>query len=351
MQNRPRNRSRRFLTYFLTLISLTSFFLASAQARDFKKIYIPGATCGNGSPYAVWLDLKNKDQMMVEFMGGGACWSAKTCYGPKLRAWAFPIPKVPVISWLSNDLGPKKTQGLLGNMSMLFFPYCTGDVFASDHSANYHPFKIEHRGYSNVIKTLAYLESEGLVNFASYKKFVLYGASAGAIGALVHAPNFLPYLDPTAEKILIPDSPGLHFGKTFWDKFPQQMFSDFQNSFSQLGIKITRQDHVIAKFIPQVCAQLHDFQIGILQAARDVIMSRVFGNISLKDHRALVYGEQGLYEKSYETNNCSVYTPDTLEHTFLLLPASSIPGKQEMSAVEFAQHVLNGGLQIRTKNE
>ena len=84
------------------IITLTIIYPLQADARQWKKVMIPGAQCGSGAPYAVWIDKKSKSKLAIEFMGGGACWSAATCFGPNFRAWSFPIPRFPLMSVFSG---------------------------------------------------------------------------------------------------------------------------------------------------------------------------------------------------------------------------------------------------------
>jgi hypothetical protein len=73
---------------------------------------------------------------------------------------------------------------------MLYFPYCTEDVFAGRHTAMYRfGIKVQHRGYSNVLKTLTYLRDKNHIDYDLVTDAVIYGASAGGIATLFHAPN------------------------------------------------------------------------------------------------------------------------------------------------------------------
>ena len=102
------------------LAILLAFAATSVQARTFKTYTIPGAYCGNGMAYKVWVNTENKDKkkLAVEFMGGGACWSTATCYGPNLRAWVHPLPKI--VSKMNVML---KKGSVLEDHSVLYFPY------------------------------------------------------------------------------------------------------------------------------------------------------------------------------------------------------------------------------------
>ena len=140
--------------------------------------------------YSVYVEIKKPNKLAIEFMGGGACWSKNTCWGPNFRTVLFPLPKLPAMSVLSSGY---EQMSPLSDYSFVYFPYCTGDVFAGDHTAKYEglllDFPVHHRGYTNVQKTIKYLK-ENKIDFSQVEDFVVYGSSAGAIGSLVHIKNF-----------------------------------------------------------------------------------------------------------------------------------------------------------------
>lgn len=276
------------------LITISLIFISSnAFARKWKVIEIPGAKCGAGAPYKVWLDKQDSKKLAIEFMGGGTCWSASTCYGPKLRAWIFPIPPAPILSMFSTrirDISPAK------NHSYLYLPYCTGDVHLGKHTANYFKgrLKVKHHGFTNIQKTFKYLVENKIINFSQINDLLVYGASAGAIGALIHTQTIKPYLNDYMSKTLIADSPGLHFSKNnFWEQFTQEQIKDYSQAMRLLGIERPEEGN-ISKFIPNICQKLSKWNIGILQGSKDVVTSFIFGKIGPKEHERRVYGKDGV---------------------------------------------------------
>ena len=340
--------SIRIASTMVALFFISLFFTSDAHSanneiglRKWTKIEIPGATCGKGHSYVVWLELRDTKKLAAEFMGGGACWSAKTCFGTKLRAWMFPLPQLPVMSSLSvanEKLSP------FWNHSMIYFPYCTGDVHAGNHVTTYKGKKVYHTGHKNVQMALEYLKKQELVRFDELEELALFGSSAGAIGAIAHTGTFDKFVPLTTQRVLIADAPGLHFGKTFWNKFTDNIIADFKIAFAHLGFDFSRNDHVMAKYLPQVCESLKHWRVGILQGSKDIVMSQVFGEISPKEHEKLVYGPYGAYQLAQKTSNCSAWTPSTFQHTFMIVrnPVGTTAGA--MSAIEFIQEVNLGNM-------
>ncbi len=322
----------------ITLLLL--FFSTSILARDWVKIKIPGAKCGDGINYYVFYSPGNSKKLLTEFMGGGACWSLSTCFGPNLRTWMHPIPEIPTFSVLTSE---NKELTPFTKHSSLYFPYCTGDVHSGDHSIDYR-FSVtaHHRGYSNVVKTIRYLKESEIIQFDQLEEFILFGSSAGAIGSLVHSKTFEPELSKDTKKFLISDSPGLHFGKTFWDKFTAPMLSDFDENFSKVNLNIDFSDGMVAHKTENVCRYLSDWKIGFLQGSQDLVMSKVFGNIGPDDHRDYVYSDRGIFETSKKTRNCAAFTPDTKMHTFLLIEKSARIEASGVNALDFVRRIYSG---------
>lgn len=319
-----------------------------AEARDWKRIDIPGAVCGNGRPYSIFLDKKDDKKLYVEFMGGGACWSTWTCYGPRLRAWLHRMPKLPHLSLMSSD--DPVTSPTAGE-SALYFPYCTGDVYAGEHVADYQlGATVHHVGSSNIQKALNYLEKTKLLDFKKFRELTIYGASAGAIGGFLHARRVAKKMPNATQKSLIADSPGLHFGEDFWEKFTDEMRADIQRSLEAIEFKYNPNDGMVAPGVPSACAFYSDFSIGILQASQDLVMSRLFGEITHQEHEDLVYSPEGVFQQTLPVPNCAVWAPSSKWHTYLLLShtAEHRAAHQglEKTALEFSQDILDGKTQV-----
>lgn len=323
----------------LQLLSL--FFISSlANARDWKRLYIPEAKCGNGLPYSVFIDLKSPKELVIELMGGGACWSASTCYGPNLRAWMYPVPIVPAFSVLSSEGAMAQRWK---NYSYIYFPYCTGDVFAGNHTISYFPLNTTyHYGRKNIELALEYMSKNGIIDFKNVNDVLLWGASAGGIGSLLHAKTLDPYLRHSGvHKVIIADSAGLHFGQKFWDKFTPEMFKDFKSAFLKVGLPIRKNSGLISKDLPKVFEKLSDWQIGILQGTRDIIMSALFGNITPEEQEKNVLGPYGVEKLAIGYPNVETWIKKTYMHTFLMLPESAtLKSEKGEKAIDFAEKVF-----------
>lgn len=290
-------------------------FLSSSWARQWQRIEIPGAFCGNGEAYSIFLDHKDVDKLVVEFMAGGVCWNDLSCYGQTALTRLEPLRSDPADDLFSAD----DEANPWAHHSMIYFPYCTGDVFANYHVATYRSgIPLYHHGYQNIVLALDYLNTHNLISFATVQDLIVWGASAGAIGSFVHAENIASYIPVTAKKTLVSDSPGLHFGKHFWRKFSNQMNQDFKTYMGQAGFEYSLNDGMIAPRMGSVFSKLATWNIAILQSTRDWVMSAVFGGLTPNDHRKLVLSREGIAQVAKDFKNVSTWIADSPVHTFLL---------------------------------
>lgn len=320
------------------MFKFTMFILALAistsQARQWETVKIPDAYCADGTNYKVFFSKKDDRKLAIEFMGGGVCWSLSTCYGPNLRTWIHPIPKVQNFSTLTKE------DSFLKDHTMVYFPYCTGDVYAGTHQAKYTGVKVKHYGHINVVKAIEHLTNNSFISKELVEDLVLYGSSAGAISSFIHARNMDKVFKNTNKKTILADSPGLHFGKDFWEKFTKKQIEDFKKSFYPIGLKTDFKNGFLAPFLPNVCKFYKDWNIGILQADQDVVMSVVFGKISPSNHKKLIYSPFGLNNITKRTSNCTHWINESKMHTFLILEkSSSLESHFGRTAYEFVEDI------------
>lgn len=325
---------KKIVTLFCSILSTMAF------SADWKEIEIPGAFCGDGKPYAVFVELKDTKKLYIEFMGGGVCWDFKSCFkNPSPFPW---LHRYPVIGSYSIFTANRSERNLFKDHSKIYFPYCTGDVHSGSHISEYEGRKVYHTGRRNIELSLKYL-NENYSNYFVYNKdLVVYGASAGAIASLAHSDLIQSYTPRTIRKTMIVDSAGLHWGKDFWNKFDQDMINDFADTFRKVGLDVDFNDGFIAKKIEPLFNVYHDWKIGFLIATKDKVMSKVFGEITPDDHRKLVLSKDGLYHRARNYPNIEVWLNDSPMHTFMLSKYSAgLKSNSKKTAVEFVFDLYN----------
>lgn len=315
------------LLSLVLLFTICHSFFPKAQAVDlqgWQTLTIPEAKCGDGSPYKVWFkpetqsELNAQKSLLIEFMGGGACWSQKTCFGVGQRTFFHSLPApLPGLATTNKSRLPENFQ----TAATLYLGYCTGDVHLGQHQANY-GFEngFFHHGKKNIELTFKYLFKQGIINPYTFENLLVTGSSAGAFGALIHAQKLERFFPYTENKILIADAPGLHFSDRFWQQFPQEFERDFKSAFTELDLDFDNSSGVIARHLPKICQRFSNWKIGLLQGSKDMVMSSIFGKLSPWEHRRRILADTGMINMAQRTQNCSIWVPDTFLHTFLIAP-------------------------------
>lgn len=180
---------------------------AGLPRRTWTWVDVPGAQCADGSPTGIGVSRGDDDARVVVLLdGGGACWDAVTCF--ELRtASAGPFGAAQLPARLAELPGSALDRALPGNpwagATLVFVPYCTGDVHAGDAVQDYPgaPRPWRHRGRANVEAALGWLGER----LPAPGKVVISGASAGGFGALL-ALDHAARRWPSARAYLVDDS-------------------------------------------------------------------------------------------------------------------------------------------------
>jgi hypothetical protein len=133
--------------------------------------------CADGSPFEFWSRTDDPERVMLYFQGGGACFSAGTCsftdgsYDPTVDASDDPAGANGVLDFDNPD-------NPFAGWSVVYVPYCTGDVHLGDTTTEYAPdLTVEHNGFPNAMAGLDFL----VENFPDAAHVFVTGSSAGGI--------------------------------------------------------------------------------------------------------------------------------------------------------------------------
>ena len=189
------------------------------------KLYSP--TCSNAPgtdpTFSYYFRKGTGDGLAVFFNGGGACWNDATCSKPRLAGDkamfsgkddedAQSVYKAELLpgdgpGHMKGILDPADPRNPVRDWSMLFVPYCTGDVHSGSNTAHYRfpdtgkPFTIEHRGWDNMQVIMHWMQA----NVPPPGRLLVSGSSAGAYGAATHF-TALHQLYPNASAVYLGDS-------------------------------------------------------------------------------------------------------------------------------------------------
>jgi hypothetical protein len=162
------------------------------------RLYEP--TCsqaeGTNAAYAFWYRHGTGDGLVVYFDGGGACWDDATCAmarhadgdSGRRTVYKAELMSADDPARMSGIFNLTDTRNPVRDWSMVFLPYCTGDVHSGSNTAQYRnpqtgrPYTIQHRGWDNTQVVLHWMRS----NVSQPARLLVTGSSAGAYGAATH---------------------------------------------------------------------------------------------------------------------------------------------------------------------
>jgi hypothetical protein len=184
---------------------------------------VPGGDtiCSRGTDYAYWVHPGTVNRVVIDFVGGGACWNASTCgfadaiFTPDVEGVRAAVGQpIPGIYDRANPENPFR------DWYHVVIPYCTGDVHWGDAVTTYGEgdtaVTIHHKGAVNTRAILQWVYD----NFSAPEHIVVTGCSAGSYGSAMWAPHLMQHY-PKAQVTQFGDSGAGIITQTFFmESFP-----------------------------------------------------------------------------------------------------------------------------------
>jgi pectinacetylesterase len=155
---------------------------ATAGDQQWERV-VPGGDCrcSDGSEFSFWVRKANPKKVVFYLQDGGACFSAKTC-APDSGLYQTRVDEGPTGEGGIFDFADERNP--FADYSVVFVPYCTGDVHIGDATTKYAPgLTVRHKGYVNGTAALDRLAA----TFPAASEVVVVGESAGSIAAPLYA--------------------------------------------------------------------------------------------------------------------------------------------------------------------
>jgi hypothetical protein len=143
---------------------------------------VQGMACADGSPTGIGIS-PGSAEVLLFLNGGGACWGAGAC-DPETSRGPFGATQLALLqaTLLPGSILDRKLAGNpFAGFTVVFVPYCTGDVHAGDAVQSYAGTVWRHRGHRNVEAVLDWMEA----NLPRPTRIVVAGSSAGGFGSLL----------------------------------------------------------------------------------------------------------------------------------------------------------------------
>jgi hypothetical protein len=155
---------------------------ATAGDQEWERI-VPGGDCrcSDGSEFSFWVRKANPKRVVFYLQDGGACFSAKTC-APDSDLYNTRVDEGPTGEGGRFDFADERNP--FADFSVVFVPYCTGDVHIGNATTKYAPgLTVHHKGYVNGTVALDRLAA----TFPDATEVVVVGESAGSVAAPLYA--------------------------------------------------------------------------------------------------------------------------------------------------------------------
>lgn len=150
----------------------------------------PGTVCARGEPYAFFVNPGSSANVIVDFIGGGACWDAESCAAESaLFTDSVDALRDLAVGGLGGVYDRTNPENPYRSWTHVVVPYCTGDIHWGDADMTYTAadgtaIPIHHRGARNARSVLDWVTSA----YPAPEKVFVTGCSAGAYGAAYWTP-------------------------------------------------------------------------------------------------------------------------------------------------------------------
>lgn len=181
---------------FFSVLCMSSTLSANSNPLEnqWQEVALGGDTmCSRGTPYSFFIHPGRTNKVVIDYLGGGACWNAETCApGPK-KTFLESIQEFKdnyKDSYMRGIYDHTNPQNPLNDWHHIVVSYCTGDIHWGENDKTYtRPdgtrFEIKHRGAVNSKAVLDWVKQ----NFNAPEKVLVTGCSAGAYGSAYWLPH------------------------------------------------------------------------------------------------------------------------------------------------------------------
>ncbi len=149
-----------------------------------------GTICARGQEYSFFYYPGRSDKLLIDFIGGGACWNAESC----AKESATFVDSVDYLrdlylAGLKGYYRKDREDNPIRDWSHIAIPYCTGDIHWGNVVREYTRkngtrFTIHHKGATNARAVLNWAHKK----FTNPNNVLVAGCSGGAYGSIYWTP-------------------------------------------------------------------------------------------------------------------------------------------------------------------
>lgn len=257
--------------------------------------------CSAGDPYHFFANVSDaSDDLLIFFDGGGACWTGQQC-----NIDIFPnIHEHLADPEVEDDVGGifdlDNARNPVVDYSMVFIPYCTGDVFVGGGAREYsYPspdgevtISVNHTGYTNTQTVLDWVYD----NFDTPEHVIVSGSSGGAIGSSFFS-GFIAEQYTDVPVLLVADAAGGYgspnIARTFnaWDT--ASILPDWEGYEGKDNDNLTFEDFYVASALhaDNLTIAQYNAAFDSTQISFQVILGDPLGTLDLSERIFEHYAE------------------------------------------------------------
>lgn len=190
-------------------ISIAGTNLTTTKSYDPKCSGVSG-----NQTFKFFLKKGNSKNLLVNFMGGGACWDGKNCFGTNTTTYFKAMDSLSTLAVryaFSGILDERQASNPFKDYNVLFIPYCSGDLHWGSKATTYTDpttnteSTLQHRGFDNFLASIDYVKKNTEWTPGSTDKIFVVGQSAGAYGAIFNFP-YIKEIFPSNEVNVLADA-------------------------------------------------------------------------------------------------------------------------------------------------
>jgi hypothetical protein len=147
--------------------------------------------CARGEAYSFFVYPGASDKVIVDFIGGGACWDAETCdVDTATFTDSVEALREQAREGLQGVYDKRNPANPYRGWTHVVVPYCTGDVHWGQADVTYTrangtSFTIHHRGSVNTQAVIDWVKA----NYPHPANMLVTGCSAGSYGSVYYTPH------------------------------------------------------------------------------------------------------------------------------------------------------------------
>lgn len=176
--------------------------------------------CSRGTEFSFWVRPGKLNKVVLEFIGGGACWNQVTCsiagqiFSPDVESVRGAIEENMPVGIYDHE----NPDNPVADWHHVLIPYCTGDIHWGDAFVDYGgDVTIHHRGATNARAVLDWMYA----NYQAPEQLLVTGCSAGSYGSAMWAPYAAEHYPETRVVQLGDSGAGVVTKEFFEQSFPK----------------------------------------------------------------------------------------------------------------------------------